>query len=549
MHQDDRVGTFPELFAEVVATRGDHIAVIAGEESLTYAELDRRSAAMASALLASGAGKGHRIGLLAPSGALWITTFCAALRIGAMITPISTLSAPQELAYIMRRSDAQTLIATRRYLSHDYADKLATAFEGLAGQQRSGFLEVLDAPYLRNVWFDDASGVGWADSVDTLMNRGSGEGAPSAALLGAVESEVVPADDALVIYTSGSTALPKAVVHTQRTIATKPRIMSGFEYFHVKPEDRTLVLPPLFWMGGVVVVLTVLATGGTMVLPNETMPEILADLIERHQVNRFIGSQSRGVIRVLEERGVDPTRILGLGTSMAKAYGLDSPKRRFPESMGYRNMGMSETFAYHHGEPLGSHIPDEEAGSVGRALPGFDAKVVSPLGEEVPAGVEGELWVRGGSLMSGFYKVERSEVFTPDGYYPTKDRVRREENGYVHFLGRLSDMIKTKGANVSRIEVAAALEKLDGVAQAIVIGLPDEAIGERIVAAVVPEDEAVLDEAVLKKELKASLSSFKIPSHIVFITSDQIPVTGTGKVNGRAFEVLMRSRLEEIGAL
>src|SRR5215203_110697 len=113
--------TFPQLLATTVELRGDHPALVVAAETLTYRELEHRSSVMARALLASGVGKGTRIGLLAPDGVLWLTTFYAALRIGALITPISTLTTPPELAHIVRTSDAQLLVAARRFLRNDFA--------------------------------------------------------------------------------------------------------------------------------------------------------------------------------------------------------------------------------------------------------------------------------------------------------------------------------------------------------------------------------------------------------------------------------------------
>ena len=158
--------TFPELLARTVASRPEHLAVITGDESVTYDELDRRSAEMAQALLAAGAGKGTRIGLLAPDGVLWLTTFYAALRIGALITPISTLAAPPELAHIVRRSDVQILIGVRSFLRRDFADLLAAALPELT-THRGGALQLGAAPLLRSVWLDDAEGVPWAGTLAT----------------------------------------------------------------------------------------------------------------------------------------------------------------------------------------------------------------------------------------------------------------------------------------------------------------------------------------------------------------------------------------------
>src|SRR5262249_7494763 len=156
------------LLEETVGTRGDHPAVVLVDETLTYRELDARSARMARALLASGAGKGTRIALLAPDGALWLTTFYAALRIGALVTPISTLTTPPEPAHTVRTSDAQLLIGARRFLRRDFADTLMAAFPDRRDGP-AGALRLLGAPYLRSVWLDDAAGADWARPVEELL--------------------------------------------------------------------------------------------------------------------------------------------------------------------------------------------------------------------------------------------------------------------------------------------------------------------------------------------------------------------------------------------
>ena len=129
---DGRPFDLPAAFAEVVARASGHPALIVPDETLSYAELDRRSARMAKALLAAGAGKGTRIGLLAPDGTLLLTAFYAALRIGALVTPISTLTTPPELAHILRTSDVQILVGARRFLRRDFAANLEAALPGLA---------------------------------------------------------------------------------------------------------------------------------------------------------------------------------------------------------------------------------------------------------------------------------------------------------------------------------------------------------------------------------------------------------------------------------
>ena len=131
--------------------------------------------------------------------------------------------------------------------------------------------------------------------------------------------------------------------------------------------------------------------------------------------------------------------------------------------------------------------------------------------------------------------MDRREVFTPDGFYPTHDLVRIDADGYAYFVGRTGDMIKTNSANVSRLEVEAALNALPEVELALVAGLPDPERGEIVAAGVVPAADAHPTEESLRAALRERLSSFKVPRRIVFITHDDVPRTTTGKV--RLFEL------------
>ena len=145
--------------------------------------------------------------------------------------------------------------------------------------------------------------------------------------------------------------------------------------------------------------------------------------------------------------------------------------------------------------------------------------------------------------MSGFYKVNRKDVFTRDGYYPTGDLARLDADGYVYFVGRRGDMIKTRAANVSRLEVEAALRGLPGVDLPIVVGLPDPELGQRVVAAVVPAIGAAPTDESLKVALRAVLSSYKIPREIVFITHDDVPRTTTGKIKLFELAAMVAARI------
>lgn len=516
--------TFPELLARGVAARPDHPALITSDGVLTYAELDGASATMARALLATGAGKGTRIGLLAPDGALWLTTFYAALRIGALVTPISTLAAPPELAQILRTGDIQVLIGVRSFLRRDFATLLPAAVPGLASST-AGALGAPEAPYLRTVWLDDPAGLPWARSVDELLATADEPVASDPTLLAAVERAVTPADDAFVVHTSGSTATPKAVVHSHRSVARQPGVLAS--YFGITADDRTMPLLPAFWMGGIAYALQALSTGSTLVYPASPAIDDVLDMVEQHDVTCLIVWHMFAKLRAAAvERGIDIDRVRGLGSPPRDADGERIPTRRRSNPLG-----MSESFAIHSAEPIGTALPDDKVGAAGRAVNGIERRVVDrETGEELPSGELGELQLRGGALMRGFYGVPRDQVFTPDGWYPTGDLVRIDADGYAYFVGRTGDMIKTNAANVSRLEVEAALNALPDVELSLVAGLPDDELGEVVAAAVVPAAGASPTEDELRTALRERLSSFKIPRTMVFITHDDVPRTSTGKV-------------------
>lgn len=538
MDASESLTTLPTLLAEIVAARPEHDALVVADETLSYRELDRRSARMARALLAIGVGKGTRIGLLAPDGALWLTTFYAALRIGALVTPISTLTTSNELSQIVRTSDVQLVIGVRRFLRHDYGENLTTALPGLSDGS-AGALRIVGAPYLRSVWIDDVAGLPWAQKIDDLLECADVPDAPDVSLLAAVEREVVAGDDAFVVYTSGSTAMAKAVAHGQWAVARQPPALA--RYFGLKSTDRTMCLLPAFWMGGIMTALQVLSTGGTLVYPPSPNIEAVLDTIERCNVtNVVVWHMSAKLQAAAVTRGVDLDGVRVTGAPLR-----DESGNVIPRHLQADLLGMSESFGPHSAEPVNHRLPESKAGASGRAVNGIERRVVNPeTGAQVPVGEVGELQLRGGALMTGFYKVDRRTVFTPDGFYPTNDLVRQDADGFVYFVGRTGDMIKTNSANVSRLEVEAALNALPEVDLAVVAGLPDPEFGEIVAAAVIPSDGSSPSEGDLKAALREILSSFKVPRRIVFVSHDEVPRTETGKVRLFDLAEFIASRID-----
>ena len=195
---------------------------------------------------------------------------------------------------------------------------------------------------------------------------------------------------------------------------------------------------------------------------------------------------------------------------------------------------MTETCGPHTFERMDVELPEKLRGSFGRSVPGVQHKVVDPVtGQTLGPGEFGEICVRGYSVMQGLYKVEREEAFDADGYYHTGDAGFFDAEGHLFFKGRLGEMIKTGGANVAPREIELLLATMPEVLAAHAVGLPHKERGENVALAVVLREGAKLDSAALHARLKEELSAYKLPRHYFFVSSGEIPMTDSGKLDRR----------------
>lgn len=193
--------------------------------------------------------------------------------------------------------------------------------------------------------------------------------------------------------------------------------------------------------------------------------------------------------------------------------------------------------------------PRVRRGAFGKTLPGISHKVVDPdTLDEVPVGVDGELWARGYSLMLGLHRHEREDVFEPDGWYRTGDAGHFDADGFFYFTGRLGEMIKTPGgANVAPAEVEAALMTYPDVLEAYVTGIPaaTEGRGELVVGAVVPRGDATIDPDELRVRLKGDLSAYKVPKHLWVCAKSELPFLVSGKIKKQELSDQLSARFSQ----
>jgi acyl-CoA synthetase (AMP-forming)/AMP-acid ligase II len=529
--------TVPGLAKARAATRRDHPLLICDDEVLTYGEAAERSAMLAKALLAVGAGPGSRVALLYPNGSDFVVSWLAATRIGALTIPLSTFSTSAELRLLLRNSDTEILLTAARYRSHDYRAKLAEAVPELDLASPPPLLEP-SVPALRRIAFDrlpSACHSGW--SVAALLDEAA---RVHDDVLEAAECSVRPSDRLVLVHTSGSTSEPKGVIHQHGSLIRHQDNLNRLRRY--EPYEVLFCNGPFFWIGGVgYALIATMVAGGTLVCSNAADAAGVLDVLERTRptmVNGFAASVAH-----LAKHPSFPDRDL---TSIRRGnlYPImpDDVRPADPE-LRHNMLGMTETGSVCLASGDESDQPEHRRGSFGRPVPGLEARIVDPdTGAMCMPGETGELWFRGPFLMEGYYGRERHQTFQPCGWYRTGDLFHRDADGYFYFHGRGSDMIKTAGANVSPREVEMAIMAETGLVSHV-IGIDDEEKGQLVVAAVrIPSGRAHPDPEKLRNRLRCRLSSYKVPREIVMIPDGDVPMMTSGKLDVRALKERFRAR-------
>lgn len=539
--------TIPNMLRQASSQYAEEEFIVRGERRLTFAELDRESMRLARGLVASGVGKGSQVGVLLPNGPDFALAFMAAARIGAVVLPMSTLYQPRELKWVLRHADIDTLIVAPGYLGHDYMARLTQALPGL--DRHHGHRLFLDeAPHLRRVyvWSDEAPL--WALPAPAALQQAAESGPVTEALVRAMEDAVTPADRAFMIYTSGSTADPKGVVHTHGN-SMRHSYQMATAYGLPKAGERVISPRPFFWIAGLsATFFYALHAGFCIVVPGDSQPATFLELMVAENAH-FVTGAAPGFAAIanLAESRNETLSVIQLVTDYAgvveKVDGVPRFVSRrleelFPAAEAQRTRhlmpriyGMTETTSAYVSLPAPQRLPEAKAGSNGQPAPGTFVRIVDPeTRAPLPPGVPGELVVGGYSLMAGLHKKERHETFVGELLYPTGDMCSVDEDGWVTFVTRLSEMIKISGANVAPLEVESLLNGRDGIRESAVVSIEHDRRTE-LVAAVVLHDGADFDEQCVIADLKGELSSFKVPRRIVPMAEEDLPRTATGKVH------------------
>jgi len=439
---------------------------------------------------------------------------------------------------MLRRADIEVLLTWAALGDQDYLDGLEQCVEKLAkaepGSIQLGALPQLNAVY---AWGDTTKA--WANSGDAeLLALADTQPEIDDAYLEAIERRVEAEDPMLIMFSSGSTGEPKGAVHSHRGIIQHTFNVASFRDLTV--DDRVYSPMPFFWIGGFASnLLPIMHTGASIVCQETFDPGEALDLIERERITIAFGLPPHGKAMASHPAFSSCDR-----SSLRGGILFDIlPDAVKPADPGLRSqsLGMTETAGPHTLDLDGHELAEAQRGTVGKAVPGVEHKLIDPdTGAICPPGTEGEIYVRGYSLMQGLYKVDPAETFDTDGYYHTGDLGVFDADGYLFFRGRLGEIIRSGGTNVVPREVEAALVECAGVSEAFVVGVPDAELGTAVGAAVVLEPGASLTADELRKQLKNVLSAYKLPRRIAFVAKRELPLTRTGKVH----KARLRERLQ-----
>jgi acyl-CoA synthetase (AMP-forming)/AMP-acid ligase II len=488
------------IFGDVLAADPDRLALVVGDDDVSYRDLERAVASCASSLAARGIGLGDRIAVVAAGGLLSTAVLLGAMRIGAAAALMNVQLKPSELRELVEIAGC----AAVGVADDAYRSALDQAVDGAV----LGARELLTS----------SSDVAPADAATPSVDEVSPDTDDAEA-------------DAMVLFTSGTTGLPKPIPISRGTLARRLGVM-------VAPFDADaapvigMMCVPVFHVGGSLGLLGALHGGRTTVVqPRFDAGEWLR-LVERHRISSAFLVPTM-LQRILDHPDFATTdlssvRALYYGAAAAPVALVERAMAAMPDVAFANIFGQTETLGAYTTLTPADHFAPERIGSVGRVNPGVEVRIVDPVTEEdVAAGEVGELWVL-------------ADQTVQPGWLRTGDLARQDEDGYLYPSGRLSDTINRGGEKFGPIEIENVLRRHPSVDDVAAVGVPDTEMGERVGVAIVARGPLTADE--VKAYCKEHLAIYKVPERVVFV--DRLPYSETGKVVRRQLVELIESRAD-----
>jgi len=474
------------------------IAVIDGENSLSYSELKKTSEYLASALYKRGFKKGDRLALMLSNSLEYIVTFFAVHRLGGTIVQVNPMYQTHELDKILKDSEANWFIGYKE-------DEIKLDNIGLTEELVKFFVD----------------SDGEKSFIALIDEKG----------LNLPKLNINPQEDIAVLqYTGGTTGVPKGVILTHYNIVANINQISSFGKLIFKNGSNTFLgIAPMFHAMGMTNLVLNLSMGGTFIALKRFESKTVIELIRKHRPTLFTGSPTMYIALLnYPDLREDDFHSLKLCVSGAAPMPLEIIKkfRKVTNALMIEGYGQSEVTTSSHRNPMPGMM---KVGSIGIPITNTDAKIVDiDFGEtEVPIGESGELIIKGPQVMKGYWKsTEETEKTIRNGWLYTGDIATRDEDGYFYIVGRKKEMIIASGYNIYPMEVEEVLYEHPLVNEACVFGIPDTYRGETVKAILVMN--GTVSEEEIKNWCAERLAKYKVPRIIEF--RDEIPKTSVGKV-------------------
>ncbi len=500
---------------------GNKIALVAGPKRLTFAEIDVMSDRLATALLAKGVLRGDRVIVFMDNCWEAVVAIFAVLKAGAVFCPVNPSTKSQKLAYILNNCQAGAIITQGRLLPVADTATAATA---------PGVLKVVAS----------------SGNQGDLGNGTSFEGAVAKGNPTTLPDPGIEIDLAMLIYTSGSTGFPKGVMMTHQNIVAAAGSITT--YLENTADDVILGVLPISFDYGLYQVFMAAKVGARLVLeksfafPHAVIQKMLAEGVTGFPIVPTMAAL------LLHMKDLKPGALPHLRYITNTAAALPPAfiarlRALFPDAQLYSMYGLTECKRCTWLPPMQL---DQRPTSVGIAIPGTQAFVVDEQGRNLGAGEVGELVIRGPHVMKGYWQnPEATARALRPGPYPwerqlhTGDLFRTDENGYLYFVGRMDDIIKTRGEKVSPKEIENILYALPGIREAVVVGVSDPVLGKAIKAVVAVQPGANITDKDIQRHCARHLEDFMVPKCVEF--RDELPKTDTGKISRRRVEEVMEA--------
>ncbi len=536
--------TLPGFLHEVAARYGPQEALVMPHpdrpaERWSYDDLRDRSVEVARALIACGAGKDSRIGILMTNRLEWVSACFGISLAGGTVVGLSTFSTPDELEYLIRASGVSILLLERSVAGKDFAAVL-TELEPEIASAAPGALASRKFPYLRRLAMVDGTTSGGAiESWGRFLAHGE---KVSPALVDARAAAVKPSDPALLFFSSGSTGKPKGILNAHRGVNIQS--WRWKRIYAVDRPVRTWSANGLFWSGNFSLALGgTLGGGGTLVLQPTFVPGEAIRLMEAERISLPYCWPHQWA--QLEAEPAWDGADLSSFHYMDVERNLRRPQKTITTTWlePRATYGSTETFTISTAYSVDTPREIWE-GNNGESLPGNTIKIVDPVsGETLKRGEAGEFAVKGPTLMLGYLGIPNDESLDEQGFYRAGDGGYIDEGGRFIFQGRINDIIKTGGANVSPVEVDWVLGSCPGVKVCKTVGVPHDTLGEMVVSCIVREAGRELSEDAVIRFLKERVASYKVPRKVLFVTEAELDLTGTAKIKPAEVRELAAKKL------